>query len=338
MSDILATLGITEANADPNAYLNQKQVTEQLETAKKDLTSTITSVDLALKTAKLVGFESDATNELGTQLEDTKKMLNDPAMRPDQLEAKRAKLEAQLTAVQDQQKRAMEQNSLKDSTAAVEKVQARRDAIYGDSGTSDALKGKFDALLKRAEGSAALVKKDGVKALTNSDFVPATTLLGELASLNDEKEYEEQKDFSLSRFVKRTMRRMAKTLLYICVVLGGILGGAILSNMYVTEPFWGMKVYYFFYGALAFPITLLMGCVNPPNWYGTIAPIYKRATPDAIGIVDKLFSFTDLGKEEAARLRPLEKQNLRLLSIITTTFLAGLAYYYDVMAYLKQGG
>lgn len=61
----------------------------------------------------------------------------------------------------------------------------------------------------------------------------------------------------------------------IALLSGTYLGGVVASHYYI-EKAWYYKLFYFVYGALLFPITVLMGIFNPPVWRAMIVPLFQR--------------------------------------------------------------
>ena len=62
-------------------------------------------------------------------------------------------------------------------------------------------------------------------------------------------------------------------LLYITVICGILLGGIATSNAYAADYFWAIKLFYFVYGAVGFPITLCMAAYHKPYWVSGLIPL-----------------------------------------------------------------
>jgi hypothetical protein len=81
---------------------------------------------------------------------------------------------------------------------------------------------------------------------------------------------------------------------YAFLVIGALLGGILASNLYVNEPFWLMRVYYFIYGGTFFPLTMLYSLFRPPFIFSTLIPLFQKEIRDPNSILDTMFSFEKL--------------------------------------------
>jgi hypothetical protein len=156
-------------------------------------------------------------------------------------------------------------------------------AVRGDRTTSADLLTSFNNLLDRANASvkAAEAKKEGFQvAPPPSPPAPAAPVIASadelmniLDDLNTRKDAEENKEFNWNRFWKKMLRILMFCLLIVSCTTGALLGGIIVSNAYAADYFWGIKLYYFIFGAAFFPISVAYGAFKPPLWLATIAPL-----------------------------------------------------------------
>ncbi len=138
--------------------------------------------------------------------------------------------------------------------------------------------------------------------------------------------------------MSRIGRQYARFMAFTFCVIGAILGGIILSNHFVAESFWGIKLYYFIYGAAFFPGSLAFGLFSPPYWHATVAPLFKRDTVEAQTLFQRWFTFENpTVAAEDLRLAS-GRTTLRVLTAGIAAGLAGFAAYFRFDQYLKKGG
>jgi hypothetical protein len=73
-------------------------------------------------------------------------------------------------------------------------------------------------------------------------------------------------------------------LFYLSLAFAAFVGGMALSNFFIEEKSVYTRLYYFFWGALGFPASLLYFAMYPPFWV-SILPIYPRLIPDDISAI-----------------------------------------------------
>ena len=297
MSGVLSSLGITAAPPDPNLLKNQKEVADQLAAVKKDLEGSLGAIDLATKTATLLGVSDTYMDGLKGLRAKATDLLNQTTMPPDQLDKKRAELDAELMKVQKKQEESIDQQRLEEAKVARDQIEARVKEIEADTTTSKPLLRKYqdlatsareyyDALKITIEKAAAAAKTGGKEGFQTAPAAPATAnfvvtpadLLEQLNQLNIQKEAEEDKTFDPQRATNRFLRSFRRSITALAILLLAITGGAIVSNAFAAESFIGLRAFYFVYGALAFPLSLLYGCVRPPPIYAYIFPAVDSPT------------------------------------------------------------
>jgi hypothetical protein len=357
-TDLLSSIGITAPKpADPAALGNLKEVEEQKEALKGQLKGTSDSIALAISGADLLGL--DETYK--TQLTDLKKQTDDLAastnISPDQMEKKRKELDDKFSGLLKTQAASIDKRKLDEAQAAIDAVEARYKELQTDKNISQQLLGKYRDLLDVAKKSkdelkksldaaaaASLKKKEGFQDAAAPPPTPAavirspTQILAELQALDFQKEAEDDKEFNAWRFAGRLWRQYARFMAFCFCVVGAILGGIVAANHFVEEAFWGIKLYYFVYGAALFPVSLAFGVAKPPYWYASVAPLFKRDTVEPQTLFQRWFTFEN--PTVAAEDLRLEagRTLLRMLCGGVAAGLAAFAIYFRFDQYLKKGG
>jgi hypothetical protein len=247
-----------------------------------------------------------------TNLNTQAKALATQNLTPAQLATQTTQLESQLTTIQKQQEATTQQKAIANMQAAIDKISIAVKEVNADTTLSTGLRDKYNALLKTAT--------DALESLKNPPPVPASTagsgpagspgpaapaipaipvaddLLSELDVLDTARDVEENKEFNMKRFQNTIFKQGMMIGFYIFIAFGALLGGIIMSNAYAAESFWGIRLYYFVYGAAFFPLTLFYGAVNPPYWVSLIfpaaaaAPLVRAAPKQAGGGLTDILS------------------------------------------------
>lgn len=261
MSGVMSMLGLSSSAADPSKYLNQTTVTGQTSAALSALKGTAGSIGSALNLAKQVpGIPPGVIDSLQSLNTDSTALVSKAStMGPEAIEKERATLDARLVTIQTNV--ASEEASAKRRAydEAVTSVMARVKTVNADSTVPADMKAKFNAI------------QESIVADTEGTMTP-DAILGALTAANEDLLVSENKEFSSLRLLRRIGATCFTGMYYMLFGLAILFGGIIASNTYAREHFWGVKAYYFFYGAAFFPLTLLYGIVRPPHWYATIAP------------------------------------------------------------------
>jgi len=283
MATVLSSLGITGVSApDPSAYKNIQMESSTLTEAKGEMKSTISNIDMALSGADLVGLPPSYTASVKSLRDEANASLNSN-MTSAQLAAKSTDISTRLKAVTKQQEQQRQADLIRELTAVRDTILARVTAVRADKTTSADLLTSFNNLLDRANASvkAAEAKKEGFQvAPPPSPPAPAAPVIASpeelkniLDDLNTRKDAEENKTFNWERFWKKMLRIFMFSLMIFSCTTGALLGGIIVSNTYAADYFWGIKLYYFIFGAAFFPISLIYGAFRPPLWLARIAPL-----------------------------------------------------------------
>ena len=254
-------LGMSSSDADPNKYLNQTTVTGQTSAALSALKGTAGSIGSVLNITKQIpGIPPSVVDSLQSLNTDATGLMSKAAtMGPEAIEKERATLDNRLVTIQASvaaQEASAKRMAYDEAVAA---VMARVKTVNADSTVPADIKAKFTAV------------QDSIAADMSGNMTP-DEILGALQAANEDLLVSENKEFSSVRFLRRIGATCITGLYYMLFGLAILFGGIIASNVYAKERFWGVKAFYFFYGAAFFPLTLLYGIVRPPHWYATIAP------------------------------------------------------------------
>lgn len=177
-------------------------------------------------------------------------------------------------------------------------------------------------------------------ASTTTSFFALTPkdALRELELLDLEKQAEEDKEFNIRRAAARTAAAWRTALVTAAIVIGGIVGGIITANAYIGERFWALKLYYFIYGAVFFPASLLYALIRPPFWQATFIPFYQRQGPTTASIAEWLFSYEPINQDSFIRRISGSRTRLRILAGLVLAGCGTLAGVYRLDQYLVKGG
>jgi hypothetical protein len=313
MTDFLKSIGIVSSPADPAALLNQKEVDSQTQTIKTQLTSLFNSIDLSAKTGQLLGVPQAYVDKLNTLRGKTKSYIDMPNISPTELYNKLKGLDAEYKGLLTTQEKNIDNARLEKSRKAVDTVRARVKEIEADSTTSSGLREEYRTLLVDAEDNLKKMEvalaaarevqvaavKEGFQAAagaTDTQSVLSTlfpkipmspsffetspaTILDRLEVLDLKKQDEESKVFSIARAVKRWSILVNRILWFITICIGSLLGGIMLTNFYVDEPFWGIKIFYFLVGAVLYPFVLLASVIKPPFYHSYLIPLVEIGAP-----------------------------------------------------------
>ena len=188
-------------------------------------------------------------------------------LAPSIVAKRRDAINTMLSGIEDAALKHDDEVAKKRMDEAVATVTARIKEIRVDTSVPKEIKDKYELILDDLEASP----EDLINALANAD---------------DDLLVYENKEFNGWRLVKRAWRFASDYIYYILLFICALFGGIIMSNVYINETFLPIRVYYFFYGTAFFPVSLLYGIVNPPEWNATLFPVYRiidnrRALPVA---------------------------------------------------------
>lgn len=276
MASILQSLGVTATTApSPDTYNNQIAEDENLKSARSNCETLKSSLCLAVNVAKLGGMD---TTTLQARCDDItalcKSNLTSAQLAQKTKEYAAAAKDSRATTLVDQ-KTSM--------TAASTAVSGRLAAAKDAKDITPELLAKYTTLNDQVKAALDTIK--AADPLDETTPLPVVTAADEfliqLDDLENELEELQTKTANTGRWLWNKMRHAMPYITIFLCVLGAIVGGIITSNIFVKEPFWAIKIYYFVYGAAFFPVSLAMGAYNPPNWSAGIIPLFTN-TPAPI--------------------------------------------------------
>ena len=300
MASLLSSLGITAGLPDPADFLKQKEVSGQVDQARADVNSTLGTVSFALDAAKTLGVPASALSSLEGLQGKAKALADSTTMTPAQMEAERVKIEQELAKAQAQQQELTRAARLKATQEVAVLIAAERKAVEGDT----TLPADLAAALKELDEKAQVALKATQEAVAAKKDPAATVETGEalqsaLQGLQAQRQAIENKENSGGvRGAREALKWGAFAAMMICIFVAALLGGSVLSNAFTEEAFWGIRLYYFIYGFLFFPLSLLYGAIKPPVWQATLMPWTLRAAPDAATFSERWFSYHIFSAEE----------------------------------------
>jgi hypothetical protein len=298
---VLQSLGLGPPN--PAAYSDASAVASQQTAAIGGLQSTVASVGTALSFAKTSGVSSstlDNLQDLSTR--GNTLMTQASTMNPATLATKTAALQSELMVSQFNALNEQYQKTLTDTKAIAATIDTRVKVVRADSTTSPGLLSQYETLLIDVNNSVKLLLasppaytvtpssgSSGTGGSVSSYVVPTVPDADEYQSRLDDldglKEKEQGSGYTFSR-IWRIFKHwcyvyLYKSLLVMFFISSFIFGGIVTSNAYVSsDPMYlPNRLFYFFYGALAFPISIISACVKPPFWVAGIFPAYVRSAP-----------------------------------------------------------
>lgn len=289
MASLLASLGLTNTAApDPSAYTNIQAEATNLTSAKTAMSDTISNIGLALNAADLANIDPTYTNSLKSLQTEAASILNSN-MTSAQIAAKTADLSKKLEVAKVQQVEAVKKGTVEALTTATKTVSDRVAVVAADKTTSPELLKEYKQLLTDANAAVAEAKKPSTSSAGSGSgptivYKTPEELLAILDDLDTKKDAEENKEFNWSRFYKKILRITMYCLLFVSVGFGMLLGGIAASNAYAADYFWAIKVFYFIYGAVGFPITLSMTAYYKPYWVSGLIPLKSLVPREVPGV------------------------------------------------------
>jgi hypothetical protein len=269
-STLLNRLGITTPTPDPNLYTNQKEVTSQTEEVQAKIKETSNQVKSLVDVSKLFGVKDDQLKPILALQAKADKLANSD-LSPDQLEKERLALEKELGATDP---RSIQMNSILQTLQVVkEEIEERVKEVKEDKSLPTAIVAKFEALLSKAVENEADYKRKMAEpaptppaGATGAKVIPPApaalhtpdSLRTELASLETELEKSNRK-FSFLRLYRVIVFWISVGLSIVFALIQGLL----TMNWYRSN-FWTLRLYYFVFGGILFPIFQLLFCFKPP--------------------------------------------------------------------------
>ncbi len=297
--DLLSSLGLTSSTPDPTAFLNQKEVTDQLAQARASVSSTLGGISFAIDTAKSMGISHTALTSLENLQKRASTLADSTTLTPAQIEAQRVALEQDLAKVKGEQEELIRQTELRAVQTAATAIAAERKLVEGSTTLPADLKTSIQALDTSAKASLAAVQRSiATKQTLPSDVETGASLSASLTELQAKRtDIENKTSTGGMRALQTGIRWVALGIMILTLVASALLGGSVIANAYIHEVFWGIRLYYFIYGALGFPLSLLYGAIRPPVWQAGLLPWSGEESPKVIlgkeprSTMSKLFSY-----------------------------------------------
>jgi len=307
VSGLLSSIGLGPPN--PAAYSDASAVASQTTSAVSGLAATNSSIGMAVSGLKMMGVPAATLAPVEDLQQQSSTLLAGAAnMSPSAIAAQNASLQARLIAANNTAISAQFTKVINDMQAIQTAITARVTQVVADNDYSKEVKTSFNtlkddvaaAMKTLTDGQADFVRQnlnasqgtDGSGSSTLPTFagIPETTSIEEfqlrLDTLNSQADGEKGA-YNPSVWWKNWMTWFKiyvwPSVVVCIVVFSMILGGSIMSNMYLeVEKEWiGNRLFYFVYGAIAFPISLMVGCVKPPYWVAWF-PAYARSKPATV--------------------------------------------------------
>ena len=307
MASVLSSLGITAGIPDPTDFLKQKEVSSQLDEVRGNVSSTLGTVSFAVDAAKALGVPASAVSNLEGLQAKAKSLSEATNLTPAQMEAKRAEIEQGLAKAKAEQEVATRAAELKRMEEVAAAVAAERKAVDADSTLPRTLADSLKQLDERCQAAlkatreAVAAKKDPADSVETPE-----TLKAALTALQNQRATLENKESSGGvRAIRESVKWGVGALMILFLVAAAVLGGIVLSNANLNEVFLGVRLYYFVYGTLFFPLSLLYGAWRPPEWQSTILPWSLRPAPETASATERMFSYHLFTPDErAAEISP----------------------------------
>lgn len=307
VSGLLSSIGLGPPN--PAAYSDASAVASQTTSAVSGLAATNSSIGMAVSGLKMMGVPAATLAPVEDLQQQSSTLLAGAAnMSPSAIAAQNASLQARLIAANNTAISAQFTKVINDMRAIQTAITTRVTQVVADNDYSKEVKTSFNTLKDDVaaamkiltDGQADFVRQNlnasqgigdsGSSTVPTFAGIPETTSVEEfqlrLDTLNSQADGEKGA-YNPSVWWKNWMTWFKiyvwPSVVVCIVVFSMILGGSIMSNMYLeVEKEWiGNRLFYFVYGAIAFPISLMVGCVKPPYWVAWF-PAYARSKPTTV--------------------------------------------------------
>lgn len=309
MADFLSSLGITGATPPPaSAYSDQKAETTNLADAKSQLTGVMSNIGLATTTAKQLGLDPSYTQSL-ENLNSEAAGLAGANLTSAQLAAKTTAINDKLANAKATQEAAVRQKAITEMTAANSTIAARLAAVRADNTVPAANLKEYEDHNTAAKAALEALKAPPIPGAAVPVFPSPDELLSKLDELDTALDAALNKVFNWKRLARKVLKIVMYIMAIIACGLGAILGGVIMSNAYAADFFWGIKVFYFIYGAAFFPLSVTYGVIKAPYWVSGLIPLFALeprevpTEPPPVAVpVAKPVSAVDAAKSKVASL------------------------------------
>ena len=273
MAAVFQALGLSSSTPSPDAYNNQVAEDVNLKSARSNCETLKSTLCLAVNVGKLSGID---TTTMQARCDDItalcKSNFSSAEIAQKTKEYALAAKDTRASTLADQKK---------GLTEILTKATARVATVKANTNIPAELVAKYtavnDEVVKGLDAIKATDPLDETKPLPV--IRSAEELLITIDDLDNEYEEVLTKTANTGRRIWNRLRSAMPYITIVFIILGAILGGIILANKNVSEPFWLLKIYYFVYGAALFPISLMTGAYSPPEWKSGLIPIQFIAPP-----------------------------------------------------------
>ena len=272
MASVLSAVGLGgPAIPDPAAYKNMMVEAANMLEVKQMIQTTLDRINAAINEAETAGLPQKNIETFDALYTETQNLLT--ANLGSAVTAGKLKdIEARLATVKQEQEAILDAKNLKDITALRNKIEGRVKDVKKNALAPDTLKNDYDKLLADADEAVKSAKdpKYGIRDKIHE-------LKKRLAELDAQRDEVGNKVFNWERFYKRIFGIMMRGIAVISITLGVLFGGIVMSNAFADEYFWGIRLFYFIYGAVLFPLSIIYGIYKKPYWVAGIFPIYQMS-------------------------------------------------------------
>jgi len=262
---------------DPAAYKNMMVEAANMLEVKQMIQTTLTKINDAMDELRAAGLPQKNIDPLDALYTETQN-LSSANLGSAVTAGKLKDIDARLATTLTEQKAVIEAKNLADITALTKRIETRVAEVKKDTVAPDTLKNDYDKLLLDAEN--AVKSANDPKYPIREKFYE---LKKRFAELNAQKDEVGNKVFNWERFYKRIFGIMMNGIAMISIATGILFGGIVMSNAFADEYFWGIRLFYFIYGAVLFPLSMIYGIYKKPYWVAGFFPIYKVSFVGAPG-------------------------------------------------------
>jgi hypothetical protein len=228
-------------------------------------------------------------------------------MNPDKVEAERQGIYSEIRGILFEYNKIMDQKELQDAKELLDKAKAKvkENALAPSTIISQDMKEKYTSIAEKAEKNledikASIEKRnssntfEGFQTLpeTSGDsrkifgFDPLQTNTGVLAI-----ELKNAENISRISLQGNTLSSVVRIVIVCFTIISLLLGAIVSTNTHIRYDYFPIRLFYFVYGAVFFPIVVLYGAIFPPEWTCTFLPLlnYKEDSYGEGNMFTKMF-------------------------------------------------
>ena len=350
MTDLLRTVGILPKLPDPSLYEAQKKVADQKVEVMDNLTKTVQEVE---DSSKYFTEKSDLPGSLiqrykTVQGKATTLKGSAPKMNPDKIEGERQAIHNETAEILFEYKKIMDAKELQTAKEVLDKAKQKS----SDVTLSPVMREKYAIIEQKAEKNLENIKAAIEKTASSNTFEgfqdisgvskdsrkilgydPLETNSGALAI-----ELKNAENISKIATQESTLSNVVRIVIVCFTIISLVLGAVVSTNTHIRYDFYPIRLFYFVYGAVFFPIVVLYGAIFPPEWICTFIPLinYKDDVYGEGNMFTKMFkNIIGYRLPTPAEERTLDEQNeinlwkmiLRVLCGLSSAVFAYGIYY-----------